>query len=143
MSIRRWDPFSEINTLRDQMNRMMEFFRPGLREPAVPRIDLHQTDDEVIATAEIPGLVSKEDIEVSVTPDSLSVSGEIKRQHAVNEEDYLHAERYYGSFSRVLPLPVEVKPEESHATYENGVLTVRMPKVQPGRDRQPRRIPVQ
>ncbi|MEW6572361.1 MAG: Hsp20/alpha crystallin family protein [Bacillota bacterium] len=142
MTLRRRDPFGEISNLREQMNRLWDVLRPGfgLRwgasgEVTGPRMDLYQTDNDVIAVAEIPGLESKDDIEVTVTPDTLTLRGELKRGYEYREEGILHGERYYGAFSRTLSLPVEVKPEESTASYKNGVLEVRMPKTDAGRRR--------
>lgn len=136
MSIMRWDPFGEISNLRNQMNRFFDHtFKKSIMsgsESFGPRIDLFQTDTEVVATAEIPGVDSKDDIEVSVTPDTLSLRGELKRAHDINEENYFHSERYYGSFSRTLPLPAEVKPEETKAVYQKGLLEIRMPKSEQG-----------
>ncbi|MCL6634545.1 MAG: Hsp20/alpha crystallin family protein [Peptococcaceae bacterium] len=146
MSIMRWDPFGELANFRNQMNRFFDHtFRRGLlsgAEPFGPRVDLYQTEQEVVATAELPGIASKDDIEVSVTPDSLTLRGELKRVHDVKEENYFHSERYFGSFSRTLPLPAEVRPEETRASYQNGILEIRMPKSEKGR-RAAHRIPVQ
>lgn len=143
MSIKRWDPISELSSIREQMNRMWDFLRPTFRDGGAPRIDLHQTPDEIIATAELPGVASKDDIEVHVTPDSLTIRGELRRNYDVREEDFIHAERFIGRFSRTLPLPVEVKPEEARASYENGLLEVHLPKTEVNRGRQPYRVPIQ
>ncbi len=136
MSIMRWDPFGEISNLRNQMNRFFDHtFKRGIWEGAGsfgPRIDLYQTEQEVVANAELPGVQSKEDIRVAVTHDTLNIHGELKRIQDVREENYLHTERYYGSFNRTLPLPAEVKPEETKATYRDGLLEIRMPKTEKG-----------
>lgn len=142
MGMRRWDP-PELQTLREQMNRMWDSLRSGLRETtAGPRIELHQTEDEVVALAELPGVPSREDIEVHVTKDSLSIRGEIRRVHQIQEEDLIHNERFYGRFSRILPLPVEVKPEEATGRFENGLLEVRIPKTEAGRTRKTHRVDI-
>lgn len=96
-------------------------------------MDIYQTDQEVVATAELPGLASKEDIEVLLTENSLTIRGEVKREGEERQEDYYHSERFYGTFSRTVPLPAEVKPEQARATYKNGILEVRVPKKEPGR----------
>lgn len=137
MSIVRWDPFGEVSNLRNQMNKFFDqnFLKRGFitgAEHFGPRIDLYQTDQEVVASAELPGIESKDDIEVSVTPDTLSLKGELKRFNEVEEDSIFHSERYYGSFSRMLPLPSEVKPEETKASYRNGLLEIRMPKSEKG-----------
>lgn len=146
MSIMRWDPFGEITNLRNQMNRFFDHtFRKGIMagaEPLGPRVDLYQTEQEVVATAELPGVQSKDDIEVAVTPDTLSIRGEFKRTQDVHEENIFHSERYYGSFGRTLPLPAEVRPEETRASYQNGLLEIRMPKTETGR-KTVHRVPIQ
>lgn len=137
MSIMRWDPFGEISNLRHQMNLFFDqaFRRNYLSEPEAfgPRIDLYQTDNEVVATAELPGIDSKDDIEVMVAPDILAIKGELKRVQDVKDEHFIRAERYYGSFNRSIPLPAEVSPEGSKASYVNGLLEIRMPKSEKSR----------
>jgi HSP20 family protein len=141
MDLKRWDP-PELNTLREQMNRMWDFLRSGIRETGAPRIDVHQTADEVVTLAELPGIPSKDDIEVRVTNDSISIRGEFRRVHDVHEEDFVHNERFYGSFSRTLPLPVEVKPEEATGRFENGLLEVRIPKTEAGKKQKHHRVKI-
>lgn len=146
MSMIRWDPFGEISNLRNQMNRFFDHtFRKGVMagaEPFGPRVDLYQTDQEVVVSAELPGVESKDDIEVTVTPDTLSLRGELKRIQDVREEHFFHSERYFGSFSRTLPLPAEVKPEDTRASYQNGLLEIRMPKTEKSR-KNAHRVPIQ
>lgn len=146
MSIMRWDPFGELTNLRNQMNRFFDHtLRKGFMagaEPFGPRVDLYQTEQEVVATAEIPGIESKNDIEITLTPDSISLRGELKHGQDIKEENFFHSERFYGSFSRTLPLPAEIKPEEAKASYRNGLLEVRMPKTEKGR-RKTYRVPIQ
>ncbi|WP_334109985.1 Hsp20/alpha crystallin family protein [Thermodesulfitimonas autotrophica] len=142
------DPFGEITTLREQMNRLWDVLRPGFGfrwgapiEAATPRMDIYQTENEVVAVAEIPGLESKDDVEVTVTEDSLTLRGELKRGYEQQGEGTYHAERYYGNFSRTVGLPVEVKPEEATANYRNGILEIRMPKSEAGKRRSVR-VPI-
>lgn len=147
MSLIRWDPFSELNALRQYVNRFFE--APWLRgtrsgwgmEGYGPRLDVYQTEDEVVASAELPGIESKEDIELSVTENSLTIRGEFKRAQDLKDENFYHSERYYGTFSRTVPLPAEVKPDQAKATYRNGILEVRIPKSDQGR-KKPVRIDI-
>ncbi|HHW42384.1 MAG TPA: Hsp20/alpha crystallin family protein [Desulfotomaculum sp.] len=138
MSIMRWDPFGELHALRHHMNRFLAapWFRgfPGPPMEGVgPRMDIYQTDQEVVATAELPGVVSKDDVEVTLTDNTLSIKGEFKRNEEQREENFFHSERYFGTFSRTLPLPAEVKPDQARATFKNGVLEIRMPKKEQGK----------
>lgn len=136
MDLVRWDPFAELQSLRQQMSRLLAspWWR-GLWSPegTSPRMDIYQTEQEVVATAELPGISSKDDIEVLLTENSLTIKGEIKREGEERQEDYYHRERYYGTFSRTLPLPAEVRPDQARATYRNGILEIRIPKKEPGK----------
>ncbi|MDI6709724.1 MAG: Hsp20/alpha crystallin family protein [Bacillota bacterium] len=135
MSVRRWDPFGELQSLREQMNRMWDFLRPG-RDIGIPRIDITQDGNDVVVTAEIPGVASKDDIDVTLTADSITLRGDVQREKEVKDEDYYLSERYFGSFSRTVPLPMEVKPGQAKATYKNGVLEVRVPINDEGRKKE-------
>ncbi|MEW6182013.1 MAG: Hsp20/alpha crystallin family protein [Bacillota bacterium] len=146
--MRRRDPYGELSNIRDQMNKLWDVLRPGLGfrlgtpgEIPSPRIDLHQSENDIRAVVEIPGLESKDDIEVIVTDNTLTVRGEIKRSYEQEGEGVFHSERYYGAFNRTLSLPVEVKPDESTASYKNGVLEIRMPKTEASK-RRTVRVPI-
>jgi HSP20 family protein len=147
MSLMRWDPFSELNALRQYMNRFLETpWQRGGRggwgiEGYGPRVDIYQTEDEVVASAELPGIESKEDIELSVTEDTLIIRGEFKRAQGLKDDNFYHSERYYGTFSRTVPLPAEVRPDQARATYRNGILEVRIPKSDQGK-KKPVRIDI-
>jgi HSP20 family protein len=148
MSIRRRDPYGEISNIREQMNKLWDVLRPGFGgrwtsavDILTPRVDVFQTEDEVTAVAEIPGLETKDDVEVTVTENTLTLRGEIKRTYNREEEGLFHNERFYGAFNRTLTLPSEVKPEEAAASYKNGVLEVRMPRTEAGRRRSVR-VPI-
>lgn len=142
MSLVRWDPFDELQALRQHMSRFIEHgLRPWREGELVgnrlsPRLDVIQTDEEVICQVELPGLVSRDDVDITVSEDSLTIRGEMKRRHEHREENYFHSERYYGTFQRTIPLPARVKPEQSSARYEHGILEIRMPKEEPARRRQ-------
>ncbi|MBO8128720.1 MAG: Hsp20/alpha crystallin family protein [Peptococcaceae bacterium] len=143
MALRRWDPFNEMNAIRDQLNRMWDVIRPAWRENNTPRVDMHETENEIVAVAELPGVQSKDEIEVNVSKEALSIKGEIKRSYEANEDNFLHSERFYGTFSRTLPLPVDVKPEEAKAEYKDGLLTIRIPKSEQARQKHSYRVPIQ
>jgi len=139
MGIIRFDPFHELNQMRHQIDRYLDNFwgRGGLRqngsamEDFGPKMDIYQTDDEVVAAAELPGIESKDDIDIRVDRDRLTIKGEFKRSQDHEQENYLHTERYFGTFTRVMPLPTAVKPDQATAKYINGVLEVHMPKSNP------------
>ena len=133
----RWDPFSEISGMRRSMDRLFDdFWTPTIwrqRERAFP-VDLYETDDSVVARAALPG-VNPEDVDVSVSGDLLTIKGESKHEEKEERERFLRRELSYGAFSRTLPLPTSVDPEKATADYEEGVLTVTLPKAEEGRTR--------
>jgi HSP20 family protein len=126
-----YEPMSYIEGARREMERLFgaSFFREE------PRIDIYEKDSEVIASCEIPGLQSKEDIRIEIGDNMLTLGGTIKREHEVRDENVHRQERYWGSFRRSVALPAPVIAEESKASYRNGILEITMPKADP----QPRR----
>ncbi len=132
MSITRWEPFGDLVTLRDAMDRLFEesFVRPGrlLAMPgagAVP-IDMYQQDGNLVIKAPIPG-VKPEDIDITVVGDTLTIKGETKQEKEVKEENVIRKERRFGAFSRSVTLPNPVDTSKANATFENGILTLTLP----------------
>jgi len=95
----------------------------------MPAVDVYEEKDDVVIKAEIPGL-SKEDINVQVTDSTLTIQGEKKREEEVKEDNYYRCERSFGSFTRAVALPCDVKADQVKASFKNGVLEVRMPKTE-------------
>ncbi|MGB8953770.1 MAG: Hsp20/alpha crystallin family protein [Tumebacillaceae bacterium] len=93
-----------------------------------PRVEVRQKPDEILVTADIPGLERPEDLEIHVQETSVTISGEVEKKQEHEGFDLFHTERLYGKFSRTVPLPVLVDPEQVQANYRNGVLTVRLRK---------------
>ena len=94
-----------------------------------PFIDVIETDKEVIATAEMPGL-EKQDIKLNLTEDRLEISAETKHEEKKEEKGYVYRERRSGSYYRAISLPSPVDPDKSKASYKNGVLEIKMPKTE-------------
>jgi len=123
-------------SLRDAMDRLFEesFLRPdffGFGESparALP-LDMYETDNDVVVKATVPG-VKPEDIEVTITGDLLTIKGEYKSEEKTEKRNYLRQERRYGSFCRQVGLPVGVDSNKAKATFEHGVLTLELPKVE-------------
>lgn len=109
-------------------------FSLGLVETG-PAVDVYVKDDSVIAKAELPG-IRPEDVKLSVDGTVLTIRGEKKQESEIKKEQYYHAESVYGSFTRTIELPVDVKAEDAKATYKNGVLTVRFPKAESPRKKE-------
>ncbi|MGB9594877.1 MAG: Hsp20/alpha crystallin family protein [Candidatus Poribacteria bacterium] len=137
MSIMKWRPSREIAAIRDEMDRLFdEFFNfvPGRRRELLegewlPSIDVAETDDDVVVTAELPG-VKQDDVSISVLNDVLTLKGEKKEEKEIKKENYHRIERSYGSFQRSINLPTGVQADKAKATYKDGVLTVTIPKAE-------------
>jgi HSP20 family protein len=136
MAIERWQPFSELMSLRQAMDKLFEdsFVRPSralaaFGEVAVPALDVYQTPNEVVVKAAMPRL-KPEEISIDITGETLTIRGETKAEEEVKRENYLYQERRYGSFSRSVVLPSGLKPDKAEATMEDGVLTLTIPKAE-------------
>ena len=136
MAIERWQPFGELMSLRQAMDRLFEdsFVRPSralyaLGEVAVPALDVYQTLNEVVVKATLPG-VKPEDVSIDITGETLTIRGETKAEQEVKKEDYLYQERRYGSFSRGVVLPSGLKTDKAEATMDDGVITLTIPKAE-------------
>ncbi len=95
----------------------------------MPSLDVYEEKDSVVVKAELPGM-KKEDVEVTLTGETLTIKGEKKEDKEVKEDDYYRRERSYGSFVRSVGLPCEVKSDEIKASFKDGVLEIRMPKTE-------------
>ncbi|VAW21533.1 hypothetical protein MNBD_BACTEROID04-687 [hydrothermal vent metagenome] len=91
-------------------------------------IDVHQTDDNIIVQTMVAG-VKPENLDIAITRDMVTIKGNREKLNTVSEEDYFYKELYWGSFSRTVLLPQEIDPEEAEATERNGLLTLRLPKI--------------
>ncbi len=91
-------------------------------------IDVHQTNDDIVVQTMVAG-VKPEDLDVTITRDMVTIKGKREKINTVSEEDYFYKELYWGSFSRTVLLPQEVDPEEAEASERNGLLTLRLPKI--------------
>jgi HSP20 family protein len=131
-----WEPMREMVTLRDAMDRLFDdaFTRPwsltdGRRGMGLPAVDLYQTDDDVVVKMSVPG-IKPEDVQISVTGDTLSIKGELKEESDNKQKAYHIREQRWGSFERTLTLPTDVKADKAQAEFENGVLTITLPKAE-------------
>ena len=129
----RWEPAREMMTLREAMDRLFDdaFTRPfSLRDGwTVPAIDMYQTDDEVVVKAALPGMKS-DNVQISITGDMLSLKGEFKHEEEKQERAYHLREQRYGAFERTFALPTAVVSDKAKAEFENGILTITLPKAE-------------
>jgi len=138
-----YDPIRQIDALRRNVDRFFDdwpFAGRFLESAGYGRIDLYETEHELVAQCEVPGLESKEDVEISVDQQTLTISGRLKASEQVKEEQYHRRERFIGKFTRSVSLPVPVASEGISASYRNGILEIHMPKT---KGDQRRRIDVQ
>jgi HSP20 family protein len=146
MALIRWEPVRELNTIQSEMNRLFSTFfdspAPGGSAPAVrrwiPAMDLVETDDDFVLRADLPGL-SEDDVHIELEDNVLTISGERKAEHEERREGYYRVERSSGTFSRSLTLPEGVNADAVTASFNNGVLEVRVPKPE---QRKPRKVAI-
>ena len=135
-SLIRWDPFPEFASMRRTMDRLFDdFMTPRLwrgdGEPTFP-LDLYETEDSVVVRAALPG-VGIDDVDISVTDDALIIKGQVTQEGKVERENYYRRELRHGAFARTIPLPSGIDHDKAEATFENGVLTISLPKAEEAR----------
>lgn len=131
--ITRRDPFIDIVTARDSMDRMLDgyFGRSAFSFEGygVVDLDMYQTDDDIVIEASLPG-VKPDDINISVAGEVLTIKGEIKEEKETKNVDYHIKERRYGSFTRSINLPTQVVADKAQADFNNGILKLMLPKAE-------------
>jgi HSP20 family protein len=146
MALVRWEPVRELSSLQSEMNRVFNTFFDtpsganggGLRR-WVPSMDLVETDEHFVLRADLPGL-SEGDVSIELEDNVLTVAGERKAEHEDKKEGFYRMERSFGQFRRSLTLPDGVDADGIAATFDKGVLEVRIPKPE---ERKPRRVAIQ
>jgi HSP20 family protein len=136
MALKRWKP-KNMEKWFDELIEEPHFPSGWMRMPTLnrfkpieefsPVIDMYDNKDEIVVKAEIPGM-KKEDVHVSITEDSVSIKGEMKKEEEVKEDDYYYSERSFGGFSRTLNLSSKIKSNKVDAKFDNGLLEIHMPK---------------
>lgn len=139
MSLIRWQPLKELDTLRHQMNRVFDELMHSDREfnqfPKLetamwaPAIELKETDTDLILKVAIPG-ISSEDLDVHVSENAVSIAGEHHEEKYTTAKGYFHSEFQHGQFQRTVPLPMPVKHDQVYAECTNGMLTITLPKAE-------------
>jgi HSP20 family protein len=131
-AVERWGNLSDVQS---EVNRLFDSFfgRPGMVQATervwAPLADMSETKDDLYISFELPGIREK-DVSVSITGDVLTVKGERKLERDLQDEGYHRLERVYGKFERSMPLPIPVQADKVKATYRDGVLEIRLPKVE-------------
>jgi HSP20 family protein len=133
------EPTAVPSVLWDAENWFEDFFRrplsllglPRVKFPTAeelsPSVDIYEEKNDVVVKAELPG-IKKEDIDITLTDDTISISGEKRKETEVSKKDYYRWECSYGSFARSFALPTEVQSDKVKAEFKDGVLEIRIPK---------------
>ena len=134
MTIVRYDPFRDLRTLQEEVNRLFSTnLTRGFGEEAIergawnPSVDIYENKDQIVLEAELPGM-KREDFELSVENNVITLRGERQFEKKEDTDNYHRVERSYGSFTRSFTLPQTVSAEGAISEYKNGVLRVTLPK---------------
>ena len=129
----RWEPAREMMTLREAMDHLFDdaFTRPlTLRDGwSAPAIDMYQTDDEVVVKASLPG-VKADEVQINITGEVLTLKGETRQVEEKKDKAWHMREQRWGAFERAIALPTEVVADKAKAEFENGILTISLPKAE-------------
>ncbi|MCD6595390.1 Hsp20/alpha crystallin family protein [bacterium] len=154
MAITRWKPFEDLMSAQNEVSRFFdEFFGKrfeGITPSSarrtedgaidwIPRVDISETDDEIIVKADAPGM-EKDNVKITLSENVLTISGEKNAEHEEKKKNYHRVERVFGSFTRSFYIPTNVDSSKIKASYENGVLTVKLPKKE---EAKPKEIPIE
>jgi HSP20 family protein len=144
MALMKWEPWTGLSTLQREMNRLFEALsdddgRHIAEQMTMPAVEVSDTPEAVIVKAQVPGM-SKDEIQVTVTDDALTLKGERKEEEEKKEKTYYRREFRYGAFTRTVPLPVAVQAEKATAQLKDGVLAITIPKSEQAREQT---IPIQ
>lgn len=131
-AIERWNPFQELETMRDWMDRWMgrdeDFFRPLSASMITPAVDLVETDKGYEMHASLPGF-KPEEVDINLDKDMLTIKAQHEEKEEKKEKNYIYRERRSGSFYRTIRLPEQVDPEKVEAHVDKGILTVILPRL--------------
>lgn len=133
MAIIRWEPFREMMDLRRSMEHLFDDYTYPMFSRTAPGaggaipLDVYHTDDALVVKGSLPG-VKPEDVDISITGDTLTIKGETREEKEVKEENYVCREHRQGIFSRTVALPSGLDTTKAEATFDNGVLTLTVPR---------------
>src|SRR5436305_5828848 len=139
-TLTRWEPFRGATALQDQVNRLFNDVLERTGEESsltawAPSVDIYETENRLVVKADLPE-VDPKDLDIRVENNILTIRGERKFEKKVNEENYLRVERSYGSFARSFSLANTVNPDAIKADFQNGVLTLSIPKREEAKPKQ-------
>src|SRR5574342_490108 len=136
MAVVKWDPFRDLISIQDRMNKLFEQTPSRSRgEEGIaastwtPAVDIYETAETIVMKAELPGL-TRDDLDIQIRENTLTLRGERRFARDVHEENYLRIERAYGSFQRSFTLPTTIQQEKIRAVFKDGVLELTLPKAE-------------
>ncbi len=143
MSIEKWSPFKELDRMSKDMDRLWDQVFPTSRrflrelpvkalmekDTAPPAIDIIDRPEAIVVKAELPG-VEKDNVDISLHDNALTISGKIEREKEEKKENFYYSERSYASYSRTVDLPCKVNSDKVTAGLKNGILTINLPKAE-------------
>jgi len=146
MNLVPWNPWREMSTLQDRINRFFDdsFLSPTRFDDNLdmgswyPTVDMYDNDDSIVIKAELPG-VDKEDVSIDIEDRVLTLKGERNHENEVKEDNYYRKERSYGRFQRMFTLPTDVDPDKINAEFKDGLLKIEIPKPE---ERKPKAITI-
>ena len=138
-----YDPFFELERLHSELNNLFDWSFGGspdrssglLERGWAPAVDVYDSKDNILVKADLPGL-KKEEIDVTIHDNTLTIKGEKTQDEEVTEDDYVRTERFYGSFHRTITLPSDVDSTKAKAEYKNGTLELTLPKREEAKPKQ-------
>jgi HSP20 family protein len=146
MAVVKWDPFRDLLSIQDRMNRLFEQTLSRSRSEEgiaastwTPAVDIYETPETIVLKAELPGL-SREDIEIQIRDNALTLKGERRFAKDVQQENYLRIERAYGAFQRSFTLPATIHQDKIRAVFRDGVLELTLPKAE---EAKPKKIAIE
>ena len=146
MALVRWKPLGDFVDIRDEIDRLFDTFLPAKFQAEypvttawAPRVDVAETDNEVVVSTELPG-VERKDVKLSVEDNLLTIGGEKKQEKETKEKNYHCVERRYGTFSRSFTLPTRIQADKVKATFKDGILTIKLPKAEEAKTKE---IPIE
>jgi HSP20 family protein len=135
MALIRWEPFREVDTLQREMNRLFDSLAPEVNNNTfVPAAEMQETSEAIQLRVEVPGMEAK-DLDVQVTAEAVSISGERKATVQAEERSLFRSEFRYGRFQRIIPLPVRIQNTQVQAEFKNGILHLNLPKAEEERNK--------
>lgn len=132
---RRWDPFGDLQREMGRLFESLEPFQPWRLVRQFPALNLYDAGDRYVLTAQLPGM-APEDVDLSITGETLTLRGERKRPEGVADEAYRRQERPFGRWARTVTLPDRVEAAQVSAGFAQGILTITLPKAESARPRQ-------